>query len=107
MSKLVEKWLLEVRSCNFYNNKYMIVSTQITNAEIFTSIAVLVFKLFSRKVLLLNRKTVETVKGRLLFEKIPNFTGKLMQNYKYLESEIFRILLKHVSDHLSVLFQFV
>ena len=32
---------------------------------------------------------------------------KLLQNYKYLKCEISRILLKHVSDHLSVLFQFV
>ena len=31
--------------------------------------------------------------------------GKLLQNYKYLESKIFRILLKKVSDNLSVLFQ--
>ena len=33
-----------------------------------------------------------------------NFTGKLLQNYKYLECGIFRILLKHEIDHLSVLF---
>ena len=38
--------------------------------------------------------------------KIANSTGKLLQNYKQLECEILRILLKHVSDHLSVLFQF-
>ena len=37
----------------------------------------------------------------LLLKKIANFTGKLLQNYKYLEYEIFRIDLKHVSDHLS------
>ena len=45
------------------NNKYMIASklsnilasTQITSTEIFASIAVLVFKLFSRKVLFINR----------------------------------------------------
>ena len=34
----------------------MITSTQIINIEIFTFIAVLVFKLLSRKVLLINRK---------------------------------------------------
>ena len=51
----------------------------------YTHIVVLVFKLLSRKVLLINRKG-------------------LLQNYKLLECEIFRILLKHVSDHLSVLF---
>ena len=36
--------------------KYMIASTQITNTEIFVCIAVLVFKLLSRKVLFINRK---------------------------------------------------
>ena len=41
----------------------MIVSIQTTNTEIFTFIAALVFKLLSRKVLLINRKkTTETVK---------------------------------------------
>ena len=39
-----------------YNNKYMIVSTQITNTKIFTFMAVLVFKLLSRKALFINRK---------------------------------------------------
>ena len=34
----------------------MIVSIQITNTEIFAFIAVLVFKLLSHKVLLINRK---------------------------------------------------
>ena len=34
----------------------MIASTQITNTEIFAFIAVLVFKLFSRKVLFINKK---------------------------------------------------
>ena len=34
----------------------MIVSTQITNTETFTFIALLVFKLFGRKVLFINRK---------------------------------------------------
>ena len=42
----------------------------------------------------------------VLFKKTANFTGKLLQNYKYLECEIFRIFLQHVSDHLSVFFQF-
>ena len=66
----------------------MIASTQIANTEIFAFIAILVFKLLSRKVLLVN------------------FTAKLLQSYKLLECKIVRILLKHVSDHLSVLFQF-
>ena len=33
--------------------------------------------------------------------KIANFTGKLLPNYKQLKCEIFRIHLKHVSDHIS------
>ena len=40
----------------------MIASTQITNNEIFALIAVLVFKLLSRKVLFINRKDNRTVK---------------------------------------------
>ena len=45
---------LKVQSCKF--NKYMIAITKITNTEIFALIAVLVFKLFSRMVLFINRK---------------------------------------------------
>ena len=40
----------------------MIASTQITNTEIFTFIAIRVFKLFSRKVLFINRKDNSTIK---------------------------------------------
>ena len=47
----------------------MITTTEITNTEIFAFIAVLVFKLLSRKVLFINRKTLETVKEE--------YTGKL------------------------------
>ena len=82
----------------------MIASIQITNTEIFAFIPVLVFKLLSEQVLL--RKIIETVKNRLLFKKIANFTGNLLRNYKQLECKIIRILLKHVHDHLSVFFQF-
>ena len=72
----------------------MIASTQITNNEIFAFIAVLVFKLLSRKVLLKNRKdNRKLLNSRLPFKKIANFTGKQLRNYKYLEREIFRILL--------------
>ena len=46
------------------------------------------------------------IKKLAVFKKIANFVGKLLQHYKQLECEIFRLLLKHVSDHLSVLFQF-
>ena len=85
----------------------MIASTQITNTEIFEFLAVLVFKLLNRTVLFINRKDNRNCeKSRLLFKKIANFTGKLLQNYKLLECEILMILLKHISDHLSVLFQF-
>ena len=44
------------QSCKLYNNKYMIASTQIRNTEIFAFIAVLAFKLLTRKVLFINRK---------------------------------------------------
>ena len=47
---------LKVLSCKLYNNKYMIVSTQITSTEIFIFRAVLVFKLLSREVLFINKK---------------------------------------------------
>ena len=43
-------------------------------------------------------KRQRVLKSRLLFKKIVNFTAKLQQNYKYLECEISRIVLKHVSD---------
>ena len=47
---------LKVQSCKLYSSKYMIALTQITNTEIFAFIAVLVFKILSRKVLFINRK---------------------------------------------------
>ena len=47
---------LKVQSYKLFNNKYMIVSTQIINTESFALIAVLVFKLLSRKVLFINGK---------------------------------------------------
>ena len=40
----------------------MFASTQITNTESFAVIAVLIVKLLSRKVLFINKKTMETVK---------------------------------------------
>ena len=48
--------LLKVQSCQLYNNKYMIASTQTTNTEIYAFIAVLVFNLLNHKVLFINRK---------------------------------------------------
>ena len=35
---------LKVQSCKLYNNKFMIVSTQITSTEIFPFLAALVLK---------------------------------------------------------------
>ena len=61
----------------------MITSTQITNTEICAFISVLVLNLLSRKVLFTNRKRQQKLlKIRLLFKKIENFTGQLLQNYK-------------------------
>ena len=82
----------------------MIALTQITNTNILTFIAVLVFKLLSFVYKL--KKTTKILKSRLLFKKIAKFTGKLQQNYKELECEIFRIITKQVSNHLLVLFPF-
>ena len=48
--------LSKVQSCKLYNKNYMVASTQITSAENFAFIAVLVFMLLSRKVLFINRK---------------------------------------------------
>ena len=47
---------LKVQSCKFYNNKYIMASTQITNTESFVFKAVLVFKLLRHKVLFIKRK---------------------------------------------------
>ena len=47
--------------------KIYIASTQITNTEIFVFIAVLVFKLLSRKVLLINGKEQKPLKRKVTF----------------------------------------
>ena len=52
------------------------------NTEIFAFIAVLVFKLMGHKVVFMSRKNNRNLKSRLLFTKLANFTGKLLQNYK-------------------------
>ena len=51
-------YLQKLQPCRWYNNKYMIASTQTTSIEVFVFITVLVFffKLLSRKVLFRNRK---------------------------------------------------
>ena len=53
----------------------MITSTQITNTEFCAFIAVLVFKLLSRKVLLINKKTIETVKKKTTFQENSRLHG--------------------------------
>ena len=58
----------------------MITSTQITNTEIFAFITVPVFKLLSGEILFINKKRqYKLLKRKLLFQKIANFTGKLLQ----------------------------
>ena len=49
-------WNTRIKGTVMQINKYVIASTPITNTESFASIAVLVFKLSSRKVLFINRK---------------------------------------------------
>ena len=56
--------------CKLYNNKYMIALTQITNTENFAFTAVPVFKLLSRKVLFINRKSYRN------YEKVGYFLRK-------------------------------
>ena len=88
---------LKVQSFKSCNNKHMITSTQTTNTEIFTFIAVLVSKLLTRKVLLTKQKREKKLlKSKLLFKKTAIFTDELLQNYKQLECEIFRKLLKNI-----------
>ena len=47
---------IKIQSSKLYNNKYMIVSTQITITGIFAFISVLVVNLLSCKILFINRK---------------------------------------------------
>ena len=51
---------LKVESCNLYIKKYIIANilTQITSTGIFAYVAVVVFKLLSRKVLFTNKKDI-------------------------------------------------
>ena len=57
LSHITLEVYLKVQPCKLCDKKYMIVSTQILNTEFFAFIAVLVFKLLSRKV-----TTTETVR---------------------------------------------
>ena len=49
---------LKVKSCKSYSNKYMIALTPITSTEVFVFIDGLAFKLLSRKVLFIKKKTI-------------------------------------------------
>ena len=85
----------------------MIFSSQMTNTSIFAFIAVLVFKSLSCKVLFINRKDNRNCQKVVYFLRKQQISRvNFMQNCKQLECNFFRILLKHVSDHLSVNFQF-
>ena len=63
--------VLKVQPCKLYISKYRITSTQTINTEIFAFIAVLVFKLLSRKVLFINRRD-----SRKLLKKVGYFLRK-------------------------------
>ena len=71
---------------------YIITNISLQHAEIFPFIAVLAFKLLSRKVLFYKQKRQQKLLKSRLFFKIANFAGKLLQNYKQVECEIFRII---------------
>ena len=63
----------------------MIASTQITKTEIFAFTAVLVYKLLSLKILLINRKdnkNCKKVSYFLLSKEIASSIAKLLQNHK-------------------------
>ena len=82
---------LKIQSCRLYNDKYMIGSTQITNAEICAFVVSLVFNLLIRKVLLIKRK------GNKNCYKVSYFLRRwtisrviLLQSYIQLEREILR-----------------
>ena len=47
----------------------MIASTQITNSQVFAFIVVPVFMLLGRKVLFINRKTIDTVEKWATFKR--------------------------------------
>ena len=53
----------------------MIASTQISTTEIFTDIALLVFKLLSRSFVYKQKRQQKLLKSRLLFNKIFKFHG--------------------------------
>ena len=74
---------LKVQSFKLNSSKFMIVSTQITNTEIFAFIVVLVFKLLRLNVLFINiKRQKKQLKSGLLLKKIANLTGKGLQKNK-------------------------
>ena len=81
-----------LQSPAFLFSQYMIVSTNITNTDIFKFIAVLVFKLFSHQVFFIKTKDNSSrEKIRYFLKKTANLKGKLLQNYKQLECKIFEV----------------
>ena len=85
----------------------MTASAQIINTEIFAFIAILVLSYWTVKVLFKNRKDNRSCeKEGYFFKEIVNFMGKILQTCKQLECEIFRVFFKHLSDDLSVSFEF-
>ena len=56
IKKIVFFKYLKVQSCKLFNSKYMIASTLITNAKVFTFIDALVFKILNPRVSFINRK---------------------------------------------------
>ena len=71
------KFFLKVQLL-LYNNKYMAASTQRVNTEIFAFLAVVVYS----KVISKQKRQSKLLKSRLLFTKMANFRGKLLEIYK-------------------------
>ena len=72
--KGINVWSLQLITQLWSNNKYLIASIQITNTEIFTFIAVLVFKLLNHQVFVYKQQQqqqqqIEAVKNKLIFKK--------------------------------------
>ena len=66
----------------------MIVSTQITNTEFFSIHSCSSFYVVEPYNFVYKQKRQKKLlKSRLIFKKIANSTGKLLENYKYLEFE--------------------
>ena len=66
----------------------MITSTQITKAEIFTFIAVLVFKLLSRRVMFVNKKDNNSIPLNLRSHLFTNLQNYLQNYYGQIKSHL-------------------